>query len=79
MREAPLPAAEAKKRYLIYLAVRLTGLAVMAAGVWLVREVGQAPGLAVVYALVVDEHCIVLHLLLLNKNKRPQGHGAVRH
>jgi hypothetical protein len=48
MREAPLPAAEAKKRYLVYLAVRLTGLAVMAAGVWLVREVGQAPGLAVV-------------------------------
>ena len=48
MREAPLPAAEAKKRYLIYLAVRLAGLAVMATGVWLVREVGQAPGLAVV-------------------------------
>ena len=48
MREAPLPAGEAKKRYLVYLAVRLTGLAVMAAGVWLVREVGQAPGLAVV-------------------------------
>ena len=48
MREAPLPAAEAKKRYLVYLALRLTGLAVMAAGVWLVREVGQAPGLAVV-------------------------------
>ncbi|WP_022679744.1 hypothetical protein [Sandarakinorhabdus limnophila] len=48
MREAPLPAAEAKKRYLIYLAVRLTGLAVMATGVWLVGEVGQAPGLAVV-------------------------------
>ena len=48
MREAPLPAAEAKKRYLVYLVVRLTGLAVMAAGVWLVREVGQAPGLAVV-------------------------------
>ena len=48
MREAPLPAAEAKKRYLVYLAVRLTGLAVRAAGVWLVREVGQAPGLAVV-------------------------------
>ena len=48
MREAPLPAAEAKKRYLVYVAVRLTGLAVMAAGVWLVREVGQAPGLAVV-------------------------------
>lgn len=48
MREAPLPAAEAKKRYLVYLAVRLTGLAVMAAGVWLVREVGQPPGLAVV-------------------------------
>jgi hypothetical protein len=48
MREAPLPAAEAKKRYLVYIAVRLTGLAVMAAGVWLVREVGQAPGLAVV-------------------------------
>ena len=47
MREAPLPAAEAKKRELVYVAVRLTGLAVMAAGVWLVREVGQAPGLAV--------------------------------
>ena len=44
----PLPAAEAKKRYFVYLAVRLTGLAVMAAGVWMVREVGQAPGLAVV-------------------------------
>ena len=27
--------------------MRLTGLAVMAAGVGLVREVGQAPGLAV--------------------------------
>lgn len=48
MAEPPLPAAEAKKRYLVYLAVRLTGLAVMAAGVWMVREVGQAPGLAVV-------------------------------
>lgn len=52
MSEAPLPAAEAKKRYLIYLAVRLTGLAVMMGGVWLVREVGPesgwAPGLAVV-------------------------------
>ncbi|WP_313669985.1 hypothetical protein [Sandarakinorhabdus sp.] len=48
MSQAPLPAAEAKKRYLVYLAVRLTGLAIMAAGVWLVREVGQAPGLAVV-------------------------------
>jgi hypothetical protein len=48
MSQAPLPAAEAKKRYLVYLAVRLTGLAIMAAGVWLVREVGQASGLAVV-------------------------------
>ena len=48
MSQSPLPAAEAKKRYLVYLAVRLTGLAIMAAGVWLVREVGQAPGLAVV-------------------------------
>ncbi len=48
MSEAPLPAAEAKKRYLVYLAVRLTGLAVMAAGVWLVRTAEQAPGLAVV-------------------------------
>ncbi len=48
MSQAPLPAAEAKKRYLIYLAVRLTGLAVMAAGVWMLRVVGEAPGLAVV-------------------------------
>ena len=46
--ETPLPAAEARKRYLVYLAVRLTGLAVMATGVWLIRDVGQAPGLAVV-------------------------------
>ena len=48
MSNAPLPAEQAKKRYLVYLAVRLTGLAVMAAGVWMIREVGQAPGLAVV-------------------------------
>ena len=53
MSEAPLPApllapAEAKKRYLVYLAVRLTGLAVMAGGVWLIREAGQVPGLIVV-------------------------------
>lgn len=48
MSQAPLPAEEAKKRYLIYLAVRLTGLAVMAAGVWMLRAVGEAPGLAVV-------------------------------
>lgn len=48
MSDAPLPAAEARKRYLIYLAVRLTGLAVMVAGVWMVRNIGQAPGLAVV-------------------------------
>ena len=46
--DKPLSAAEAKKRYLVYLAVRLTGLAVMAGGVWMIRDVGQAPGLAVV-------------------------------
>ncbi|WP_310475497.1 hypothetical protein [Sandarakinorhabdus sp.] len=48
MSQPPLPVEEAKKRYLRYLAVRLTGLAVMAAGVWMVRNIGQAPGLAVV-------------------------------
>ena len=52
MSQAPLPVKEARKRYLIYLAVRLTGLAVMATGVWLIRDVGPesgwAPGLAVV-------------------------------
>jgi hypothetical protein len=48
MHEAPLPAAEARKRYFIFLAVRVTGLAVMAAGVWMVRNIGEAPGLAVV-------------------------------
>lgn len=48
MSQAPLPPAEAKKRYLVYLALRLTGLAVMAAGVWMIRDIGQAPGLAVV-------------------------------
>ena len=52
MSQAPLPAAEAKKRYFIYLAVRLTGLAVMAVGVWLIRKMGPdsgwVPGLVVV-------------------------------
>jgi hypothetical protein len=67
MREAPLPAAEAKKRYLIYLAVRLTGLAVMAAGVWLVREVGQAPGLAVVLLVGCSVFVRPKHLGLTRK------------
>lgn len=44
----PLPPDEARKRYLIFLAVRLAGLAVMATGVWLLRGGHQAPGLAVV-------------------------------
>jgi hypothetical protein len=48
MSDAPLPPAEARKRYLRFLAVRLAGLAVMALGVWLGREHGQAVGLAVI-------------------------------
>lgn len=48
MSDAPLPAAEARKKYLVFLAVRLAGLAVMFAGVWMIREVGQAPGLVAV-------------------------------
>lgn len=44
----PLPVAEARRRYLVYVAVRFAGLAIMACGVWLAREVGQATGLAVV-------------------------------
>lgn len=43
-----LPPAEARKRYLIYVAARFFGLAVMAVGVWLARSVGQAEGFAVV-------------------------------
>lgn len=48
MSAPPLSPAEAKKRYIVYLAVQITGLAVMAAGVWLIREAGQVPGLIVV-------------------------------
>jgi hypothetical protein len=45
---APLSKAEAKRRYLRFLAVRLAGIALMALGVWLGREQGQAIGLAVI-------------------------------
>lgn len=48
MTEAPLPVAEAKKRYLRFLAVRLGGIAIMALGVWLGREFGQTIGLVVI-------------------------------
>ena len=43
-----LPVAEARRRYLRYLAVRLVGIAIMALGVWLGRSQGQAAGLAVI-------------------------------
>jgi hypothetical protein len=43
-----LPAAEARRRYLIYVGVRFAGLAVMACGVWLGRAESQVLGLAVV-------------------------------
>jgi hypothetical protein len=43
-----LPAAEARRRYLIYVGVRVAGLIVMGLGVWLGRRVGEAPGLIVV-------------------------------
>jgi hypothetical protein len=43
-----LPKAEARKRYLIYVGARFFGLAVMVAGVWLSRTVGQGPGFALV-------------------------------
>ena len=45
---APLPLAEARKRYLIYVGVRFAGLAVMVTGLWLSQTVGQVPGLVVV-------------------------------
>ena len=45
MSDESLPAAQARKRYLIFLAVRLAGLAIMFGGVWLMRDVGQVPGL----------------------------------
>jgi hypothetical protein len=48
MADAPLPPAEAKKRYLIFLAVRLFGLAIMALGAWLGRDHGQAVGMGVI-------------------------------
>lgn len=48
MSDAPLPAAEARRKYLVFLAVRLAGLAVMFAGVWMMRALGQGPGLVAV-------------------------------
>lgn len=46
--ETPLPPAEARRRYLLFVAFRVAGIAVMAGGVWLGRSVGEAPGLVVV-------------------------------
>lgn len=46
--QAPLPPAEARRRYLRFVALRLLGLLVMIAGVWLGRTHGQALGLAVI-------------------------------
>lgn len=48
MNQPPLPRAEARKRYLIYVGVRFAGLAVMATGLWLSQTIGEAPGLVVV-------------------------------
>jgi hypothetical protein len=47
---APLPVAEARRRYLRYVAVRLAGISVMVLGLWLGRSHGQAIGLPVVLA-----------------------------
>ncbi|WP_353217882.1 hypothetical protein [Sandarakinorhabdus sp.] len=47
MTEPHLSVAQARKRYLMYVAVRFAGLAVMAIGLWLTRTVGEAPGVAV--------------------------------
>lgn len=46
--DAPLPPAEARRRYLLFAAFRVAGIAVMAGGVWLGRSVGEAFGLVVV-------------------------------
>jgi hypothetical protein len=48
MAEPPLSRAEAKKRYLVFLVVRLFGLAIMALGAWLGRDHGQAIGMGVI-------------------------------
>lgn len=48
MTDTPLTPAQARKRYLRFLAVRLIGLAIMALGAWLGRDHGQAVGLAVI-------------------------------
>jgi hypothetical protein len=48
MAEPPLPAAEAKKRYLLFVVVRLFGLAIMALGAWLGRDHGQGIGMGVI-------------------------------
>jgi hypothetical protein len=45
---SPLPPAEARRRYLRFVAFRVAGIAVMAGGVWLGRSVGEAFGLVVV-------------------------------
>lgn len=47
MTDPVLSAAQARKRYLIYVAVRFAGLAVMAIGLWLNQTVGEAVGVAV--------------------------------
>lgn len=48
MAEPPLSRAEAKKRYLVFLVVRLFGLAIMALGAWLGRDHGKAIGMGVI-------------------------------
>lgn len=48
MSEPPLPKAEAKKRYLVFLAVRLAGLALMALGAWVGRDGDRALGLGII-------------------------------
>lgn len=45
---SPLPPAQARRRYLLFVAFRVAGIAVMAGGVWLGRSHGEAPGLIVV-------------------------------
>ena len=63
-----LPAAEARRRYLIYVGVRFAGLAVMACGVWLGRVESQVVGLAVV---IIGGLSMLLRPRHLGLNRKP--------
>jgi hypothetical protein len=73
--QAPLPLAEARKRYLIYVGVRFAGLAVMVTGLWLSQTVGQAAGLVVA---LIGGLTLFVRPKHLGLTKRGSGRGSGR-